>query len=467
MVFTDVRGLKLTTSSSKAVEHFNDAIAANAEYRLIAVDHIQKAIEADPNFTYAHCVLGCFLMGAEVLAPEGAARACLEAAEATNIGAVTERERASVAALRAWVEKRQDDAIAIWDQIMNENPTDLFTLQLLHYRNFWLGNEKAIRDSVGRHFNRWSPDMPNYSNVLGMYCFGVNENGDHTRALELGRKAIDMNKDDLWAVHAVAHVLNDVSDQHAGISFMDQFDKEWSDRNAIREHLWWHEALFYWELADFDHALKLYDEYFAKNITPFYLDVQNSASMLWRFESVGIDVGNRWSILEEAALKRVENRYIPFTDIHVAMILGRNGNKSKLSKLIEGVRSDNGKAHNARLHAAAETDLGVCEAIEAYCSKDYARAVEKLIPIHGDNFRPLGASNAQRDVLGLTLGIAALKSKDYGLARGIFSQRLEAKPGDQMTWLFYANASEQAGDKDEAVRARARAASLPGSHLFS
>ncbi len=463
MNHTDVRGLALTSTSAKAVDAFNLSIAANAEYRVSAADHMERAVAEDPNFCMAHCVLGYYMMSAEALAPEGMARTHLENAEACDLSRVTERERASVAALRAWVEGRQDDAILIWEKILDQSPLDLLTMQLLHYRNFWLGKEEGIRDSVARYFSQWDSSIPNYSNVLGMYCFGLNENDSSDRALEYGRKAIDLNKDDLWAVHAVVHVLNDRGEQNAGLSFLEQFDKSWSDRNAIREHLWWHEALFIWELGEYARALQFFDDYVARNITPFYLDVQNSASMLWRLESVGVDVGDRWTTISDAALKRIEYRYLPWTDVHVAMTLARTGQRNDLDGFIRTLEEDRSKARNARMHAVAETNLAVCKAINHYCCGDYSTALEELLAVRSDNFRPLGASNAQRDVIGMMAGTAALKAKEFATARSIFAQRLEAKPSNQMTWLFYAEAAEGCGDHDGAKRARAKAATIVGS----
>lgn len=462
MVRTDIRGLTLTTSSTTAIMEFDKAIEANAEYRLSAVDHMQKAIEADPNFTMAHCVMGYFMMAGEALAPKGAGLACLEAAEATDLSKVTQRERASVAALRAWVEKRQDDALLIWERILDDNPLDLLTMQLLHYRSFWLGKEESIRDSVSRYIRHWDSSVPNYSVVLGMYCFGLNENGNGERAMEYGRKAIDLNKNDLWAVHAVAHVLNDRGEHYAGVSFFNQFDKNWDDRNAMREHLWWHEGLLWWELGEFDKALNMYDEYFAKNITPFYLDVQNSASFLWRLETAGVDVGDRWSKITDVAMKRIDDRYLPWTDVHVAMVLGRTGKQAELGKFISSINGDYNNVKNARQYAAIETNEAVCKAVSAYCSGDYSNAVEELLAVRANNFRPLGASNAQRDVIGVMLGKAALKAKEFSLARSVFGQRLEDKANNQMSWLFYAQAAEGCGDMDAAKHARAMATTVEG-----
>lgn len=462
MKYLDVRGLELTTTSVKALNAYNKSIAANAEYRISASKYMQRAIDEDPNFTMAHCVLGYYMMAAEAMAPEGSARTCLENAEATNLDKVTPRERASVAALRAWIEGRQDDATVIWERILDEYPLDLLTMQILHYRCFWLGKKESIRDSVTRCFPHWDTSIPNYSNVLGMYCFGLNENGTGLQGLDYGYQAVDLNKDDLWAVHAVSHVLIDNGRQGEGLSFFDSMNTTWSDRNAIREHLWWHEALLWWELGDYDRALKLYDEFFAKNITPFYLDVQNSASMLWRLESVGIDVGNRWVHIRDAAIKRIDYRYLPWTDVHVAMTLGRTGNQDEMDGLLALIDSDKVKIRNARMYSAFETNSAVCNAISSYCNGNYLSALEDLLSVRSNNFKPLGASNVQRDVIAMMTGVTALKANEFPVARSVFSQRTQAKPNSQMNWFFYADAVEGCGDVEEAKIARSKAMSLKG-----
>ena len=52
----------------------------------------------------------------------------------------------------------------------------------------------------------WHRDVPGYHYVLGMHAFGLEESGDYARAEEQGRAALELDRRDPWAVHAVAHV---------------------------------------------------------------------------------------------------------------------------------------------------------------------------------------------------------------------------------------------------------------------
>ena len=62
----------------------------------------------------------------------------------------TPRERAHVAALRHWVDGEPDRAAAIWEQILDEHPRDILAFRLAHFVNFWLGRPDAMLASVAR-----------------------------------------------------------------------------------------------------------------------------------------------------------------------------------------------------------------------------------------------------------------------------------------------------------------------------
>ena len=53
-----------------------------------------------------------------------------------------------------------EGACNIWEDILAENPTDLFALKMAHDSYFYLGYQPQMRDSVARVFPHWKPDMP-------------------------------------------------------------------------------------------------------------------------------------------------------------------------------------------------------------------------------------------------------------------------------------------------------------------
>ena len=88
----------------------------------------------------------------------------------------------------------------------------------------------------------------------------------------------------------------------------------------------WHRALFHLERREFDTVLDLYDRRFRDLAAPLtlavpdlYIDVQNAASMLFRLEFQGIDVGDRWTELADKAEARIGDCLSAFTLPHWMM----------------------------------------------------------------------------------------------------------------------------------------------------
>ena len=101
--------------------------------------------------------------------------------------------------------------------------------------------------------------MPHYGNLLGMVAFGLEELGLYDMAERYGRDAADQNPDDLWAVHAVAHVMEMQQRAAEGIKWLDYSLDHFRDFNPFRGHIWWHKGLFLIESESLDAAVSLYD----------------------------------------------------------------------------------------------------------------------------------------------------------------------------------------------------------------
>jgi tetratricopeptide (TPR) repeat protein len=451
----DARGLVLTTESADAAWLFDRAVTEYLEYRKSAMATLKQVIAADPDFCLAHCLTGYLFMlfGSHVV--DGKVDAALAQAERT-LPRVTLRERKHVAALSAWRKGDTARAIRIWDEILIEHPHDLLTMRLQHFALFWSGQSYFMRDAVARAVGAWDAAMPGYGNVLGMYAFGLEECGDYAAAEPKGRRAVELSSDDLWAVHAVAHVLEMQGRLEEGTSFLAQPYGTWDDRNPFRQHLWWHTALFPLELGQYDRVLELYDRAVRAELTDFYLDIQNAASMLFRLEWCGVDAGRRWSELADIAERRIDDHVMAFTDLHFMLALCRDGRLPKAEQLIASFRAFASTPENDAASTMEPVAIPVAEAMLAYTRGDYGAAVDRLV---ASRYRwpVVGASHAQRDLFSLLLIAAAEKSGRPALARALLAERVELKPHSVASWLHYGDALDKLGDQ-AAVAARERAA---------
>ena len=274
-MYTDAQGLALTTESADAASRFDRTITDYLEYRAGAMGSLKSCLEADPGFVMAHVLQGYLMMLFGSNAMNDKVAGSIAAAEAGS-NQVTAREKAHIAALRAWLSGDLIKSNGIWDQILFEHPTDILALRLQHFNAFWMGRNQLLRDGIARVHRAWSPDMPGYGAMLGMYAFGLEECGDYEQAEAYGRESVALNPNDLWAIHAVAHVLEMQGRADDGLTWLNQPADAWTDRNPFKGHVWWHTAMFALAKGEYDRVLDLYDNSIVPDPSDFYLDVQNS-----------------------------------------------------------------------------------------------------------------------------------------------------------------------------------------------
>ncbi len=454
----DDRDLPLTTESAEAAKHFNNTINNYLEYRSGAMGALKQTLEADPGFVMAHCMMGYLMMlfGSNVMndkVEKSLAKAEVGADKATW------REQAHVKALRAWLGGNTAKSNAIWDEILVEHPTDILALRLQHFNIFWMGRNQLLRDGVARVFGAWGEDMPGYGCVLGMYSFGLEECGEYAQAEKFGRKANELNPDDLWAIHAVAHVLEMQGRAEDGTEWLSQPANIWDDRNPFRGHVWWHTAMFHLALGDFDRVLDLYDNSVVPEPSDFYLDVQNASSMLARLDLLGVDVGDRWKILADMAETRLGDHMLAFTEPHYMMALGHEGRTDAAERLLKSLRAFAKTPDNFAAATMNAVTVPLCEAVFAYEKGDFTKVVELMLPIRYDYAR-IGGSHAQRDIFAQFLIEAAAKSGKAKLARALLSERVGIFPRSRVAWEDYAKTLDGLGESNGAAEARKTASTL-------
>ena len=454
---TDSRGVSVSTQHRSSIDAYDRAIELMHEYAGNPIAILDEALARDPSFVLGHAAKAAFIAGAGDKLYEPELRASVEAAEQL-LSTANERERGLVAAARAWLDGDLERAIDLWGRVAIAYPRDTLALQAAHIGDFMIGQQTMLRDRVAQVLHAWDEDVPGYGWVLGMYAFGLEETGDYARAEEVGRRAVALNARDGWAAHAVAHVLEMQARLDEGIAWLTETSRAWAPDNALAFHNHWHRALYHLDLGDAAAALEIYDRQVRPADSRVVLEMIDASALLWRVHLLGEDVGARWASLAAAWRERTHDRYYAFNDVHALMaFIGAHDDEAAGEAVGALEAAAAGSGTNARM--AREVGLPVARALVDFGRGEYAACVDALLPVRHVALR-FGGSNAQRDVISLTLLEAALRGGKVALARALASERTRLRPSNPRAWLATARALDAGGEAAHAAQARRQALRL-------
>ena len=429
-MLTDPRNIAVTASDVASAARLEHAILGYCAFRADTGDRLKAAL-VDPALVMAPILRGYFMLllvkrelVARAVQAAGAAEAAIRQAGATP------RERLHLEALKAWATRDQGAAIGVMKQILEECPRDLLALKLVQYLLFYAGEWRDMRDTVAAALAHWDENLPGFGYALGCHAFGLEECGAYAEAERMGRRAVALCPDDIWAGHAVAHVCEMQDRSENGIAWLDQAGPGWREANNFAFHVAWHRCLFLLELGRYDEALAGYDREVRAESTDEYLDITNAVSLLWRLEQLGVDVGRRWEELAARSAGRIDDHMLAFGDAHYATALAAAGDAGVSARWRNSSAAYAARGGETQSGVMAEIGLVLGLAAEAHRRGDYARAVDLLCPARGA-IRAIGGSHAQRDVFMKLLIDAAMKGGRPEIARGLLTERLAARPGNR------------------------------------
>ena len=336
--FADQHGIAVTSSSDEAVEFYNKSVTGYLGLRSDVGAELKGMFGADPDILMGHTLKGYFykLFANPVL--DGRIDQAIAAAEksASERGA-TKREQQHISALKAWSDGDLLRAIQTWEEILLDDPLDVVALKLAYFTYFYLGKIARGRDLPAGVMHAWHEDVPCYSFVLGVYAFALEEAGAYTTAEQYGRRAVELNAGDIWAVHSICHVLEMQGRHREGVDWVKSTEPGWRHCNNFRYHIWWHRTLFHLDLEQYDEVLDLYDTEVRADKSNEYLDICNAASLLWRLEARGVAVADRWDELATQSEDRIDDHVLAFVDAHYLMALAGAGHSESASRMLQGL----------------------------------------------------------------------------------------------------------------------------------
>ena len=268
-----------------------------------------------------------------------------------------------------------------------------------------------------------SSDRPGWGYVQGILAFGLEENGDYRAAEDHARAALAASADDVWATHALAHVYEMEGNQLAGEAFLSGSAEDWSP-SFFAVHNWWHLALFHLELGRIDTVLDLYDGPIRSAGSSEWVHLVDAAALLWRLTLFGVDVTERAVRLADDVEARLGPSIYAFNDWHTVMALGLAGRHEAVDRVISETRRT---AVGTNRSVVDEVGLLLLEGFASVADGRVERAVDLLVEARPRSMA-VGGSNAQRDVIDLTLVAAGARAGSRRLVDELVKARVETRP---------------------------------------
>lgn len=387
------------------------------------------AADADPAAPLAQAYAAALHMALEAQAGVEAAKPYLARSVAGRPHA-NAREQSIIDAVALWaqgsphaaarhllshVQMHQSDVVAAkWGQYLAFNVGDAALM---------LGIAEAVLDAHA-----------NLPQVHGMHAFGLEQCHRLEEAEDAGRRALALDRGDAWAQHAVAHVMETQGRVDEGVDFLRAHCDTWASRSIfMREHNWWHMALFYLDREEPKAALDVFDKRLWGEWREFAQEQIGAVSSLWRLELRGTDVGSRWRDVAAKIAERGPEHIWPFHEMHYVYGLARGGEdqalRSHLQSLDAYARS--GAPQESR-RVWSEIAAPLARGLVAHAHGRMSQAadfIEPLIP----HLSAIGGSHAQRDIFVQTWIDAALKSGAGWSVRSALERRLRDRPNVPFT----------------------------------
>ena len=415
---------------------------------------IDEALATDPGFVMGHAFRAEMLATTMDKARLPEIETSLATAEKLAHHA-NDREWRHVAATRLWIQGDFAGAVDRWGEILFDHPRDSLALQLAHLGDLRLGQTTLLRDRIAQVLPYWTERVQGFGYLLAMHAFGLAENGDYSRAEETGRRAVALCPQNVWAIHAVAHVMEMQGRPDEGITWLTDRVEDWASDNRAASCNWWHLALYHLDLGQIQRALDIYDGGIVPELGYRPEALMNAAGLLWRLHLLGIDIGNRWDTIADALESKAEDGFYAFNDMCAMMAFIGAGRDKAAKTLLMTLQRQTGK-NGTNGTMTREVGRPVCSAIKAFGDADYDAVIELLMSVRSTAHR-FGGSHAQRDVLALTLIEAALRSGEGRIARALAAERTDLRPHNPSNWTMTARALDVMGDGEAAEMARTKA----------
>jgi len=356
----------------------------------------------------------------------------LERASASRTG-LTARETLLIDALAAWTRNDLPTALARFERIAADWPTDLVAAKLAEF----LFYEAPDYRRHLRFMERIAPAHRDTPAFLAMHAFALELCREYERAERTARRAIELDADTPWAHHALAHQMLNQRRIGEGLDLLRTLAPTWEDHvPSIRSHNWWHVALLELAAGDVDAALRRYHERVTGAAPESVLEHVDAISLLWRIELAGRRTDAEWRALAPHLEGRPGEQIFPFLNAHYAYALVRAGRDDEAAAALAALRAFALEQSGPAARAFRDVGLPLVTACAAFAAGEPARCVVLLEPILAE-LAIVGGSDAQNDLFRETYLVALLDCGRAAEARRRLDARIAgaAPTAAEQVWL--------------------------------
>ncbi len=261
------------------------------------------------------------------------------------------------------------------DELAKQFPRDVFAAKMGQKHLFYIGDSEGMLrlSDMTLDANR------DVSMVHGMRAFALEQCRRLEEAEAAGRLAVELNRNDPWAHHAVAHVLETQARLDEGAAWMSGLSDTWANCNSFMyTHNWWHLALFHIDRDETQTALDLLDKRVWGVWKEFSQDQVNAISLLARLELRGVDVGERWKDLAPYLLPRIHEHVAPFLDLHYIYGLARAGERAAVTEMLASLEAHAEQADDFSRRSWLQAAVPAAHGLVAHAQGDWSHAVTGL-----------------------------------------------------------------------------------------
>lgn len=421
-------GLFLREGNPDAIAACRLAGLAFLSHRNCAQDHLADALRCDPDIAEAHVLSGLLHI---LMARTDTLELARRASQRTRV-ILDRRERHSsvapmVTALALACDGYWRKAADVLEQALDQAAPDPVLVKITHLLRFMSGDAAGMLSLTQPFADRDGDHAPGFGFILGCHAFALEENGLLVEAEEMAQLALHRERDDVWAMHALAHVYDVSNRTGEGLLWVESGRQHWAGCNNFASHMCWHLALFNLDRGRGERALEIYDRDIAPNRTEDFRDFANAVSLLTRLQQMGVDTGPRMEALHGAAVKRLEDTTYVFASLHYLLPVLAHRDSATAERLIAGLEKRAAGQDGDQSCIARDVGVPLARMLAA-AARDKERR-DGLVTL-AKGLPGIGGSVVQRDLFLRSLILMADDVCDHKTTNALLAQRSRMRQED-------------------------------------